>query len=764
MKALSTLLLAALLLPPAAEAVPPGGQRQDATYEEAPPTTNDETKRASVNPYSSRSSAGTGDPPITPEGRKVVDGILDQVNRGDFSGLDRDFGRLIRSEARNSQAWLDFITDAVRQAGGDPNSASRDFWRRYADVYEDDPGAHSGLGRSNLASGDYNSAVADYTRAIEMGEATPENFYGRGLAAEKLGDHEMAHQDAALALQMKPGDPTAHSLYQLTRGRMSEAKVNPHTGQLSAAAQAAARTPPSTDGAVPAAAPGGRAPAAPPKPDAAVLSAKYADAAQKHLKMGDVTAAIGAARKAVDLNVMNARAHNLLATAYDRNGDHAAAVAAANKALKIKPDSVPALNTRAWAFSGQKKYRPALSDSERVLGLDPNNAYGFLNKGRALGGLGRRSDMLDALSRSAALDPRFQILRDQAVQLPPDQDTELLFAGLMSGRRAALPLRRPGKSRGLLIMIGVLCGGLLIAFGFLSTFSSWRERLTGRLTGRSTAASGGTSETGRVVGGFEVLRIVGTGGMGEVYEAVDRKLDRRVAIKKLKGEIRDNPRERARFVEEARTVAALRHPNIVQIHSIVEDGADIFLIFEYVDGRGLDEILKERALLPLQEALIVLRGVCAALEYAHSRGVVHRDLKPSNIMVDREGISRVMDFGVARSVKPVPTKPLVTTTVWGTPSYMAPEAEEGAVNRESDIFSLGVCAYEMLAGQLPFKGSAGAMFLAKKERSFTPLFHVIRDLPRGVDRAVASALSPDPAQRPKTALQFWEAVVAGVKA
>ncbi|UPT76128.1 MAG: serine/threonine protein kinase [Elusimicrobiota bacterium] len=195
--------------------------------------------------------------------------------------------------------------------------------------------------------------------------------------------------------------------------------------------------------------------------------------------------------------------------------------------------------------------------------------------------------------------------------------------------------------------------------------------------------------------------------MGVVYEATDRSLERRVAVKKMRDEIRADPHERRRFVNEAKVVAALRHPNIVDIYAIVEEGDEVYLVFEYVTGRTLADTIKADGPMSPEAARGVLAAATGAVEHAHAAQVVHRDLKPSNIMITEDGRVKVMDFGVARQAKDAITKMSMTNTVVGTPPYMAPEQEQGTVRRESDVFALGVCLYEMLTGQLPFQGGGG---------------------------------------------------------
>jgi serine/threonine-protein kinase len=146
-----------------------------------------------------------------------------------------------------------------------------------------------------------------------------------------------------------------------------------------------------------------------------------------------------------------------------------------------------------------------------------------------------------------------------------------------------------------------------------------------------------------------------------------------------------------------------------------------------------------------------------ALEFAHGKGVIHRDLKPSNIMVSNEGVIKVMDFGIARLVKDAATHSL-TNTIIGTPPYMAPEQEQGVVRREGDVYSLAVCVYEMLAGELPFAGSGAGMLMNKMSMSYTPISEVGGSTLKGLDEVFARAFQADPDKRYKTPGEFYAAL------
>ena len=271
---------------------------------------------------------------------------------------------------------------------------------------------------------------------------------------------------------------------------------------------------------------------------------------------------------------------------------------------------------------------------------------------------------------------------------------------------------------------------------------------------------------GETLGQLAITRVIGQGGMGVVYEAVDRALDRRVALKKMREELRDRPADCAQFLSEAKTVAALHHPNIVEIHSIVQQAGEVYLVFEFVDGKTVAELLSERGRLELAQVKALLGPVCQALEFAHGHGVIHRDLKPSNVMIAADGAVKVMDFGIARRAKEAlqaaggsPAGPAhLTSTLVGTPLYMAPEAESGLLSAATDVYALGAMAYEMATGRPPFPPPASAA--QKMRRGYAPASGVVPGLPPAFDALVDAALDPDPSRRLPSAAAFWQALAA----
>ena len=203
---------------------------------------------------------------------------------------------------------------------------------------------------------------------------------------------------------------------------------------------------------------------------------------------------------------------------------------------------------------------------------------------------------------------------------------------------------------------------------------------------------------------FEIGELLGKGGMGAVYKAQQQRLDRVVAVKILPPEFSDDPAFAERFSREARTLAKLNHPNIVQVYDFGQAGPYFYFVMEYVDGVNVRQMI-EAGDLQSQEALEIVPDICAALQFAHDAGVVHRDIKPENILIDQHGRVKIADFGLAMLLDREPADITLTGAhqVMGTPHYMAPEQLRGShtIDHRADIYSLGVVFYELLTGELP---------------------------------------------------------------
>ncbi|HJR59928.1 MAG TPA: protein kinase [Vicinamibacterales bacterium] len=266
---------------------------------------------------------------------------------------------------------------------------------------------------------------------------------------------------------------------------------------------------------------------------------------------------------------------------------------------------------------------------------------------------------------------------------------------------------------------------------------------------------------GTILGHYRIERLIGTGGMGEVYLADDTRLGRHVALKVLSGEFAADPDRRERFEREARAAAALNHPNIVTIHSVEEADGVAFLTLELIDGQTLAELIPQGGL-PIDRVLSLGIPLADAVGAAHQRGITHRDLKPSNVMVTSDGRLKVLDFGLAKMKEEaraaaeamMPTAALTGDgRIVGTVAYMSPEQAEGkAVDQRSDVFSLGILLYEMATGVRPFEGDTQMSILsAILKDTPKPLSAVRQGIPRELSKIVARCLAKDVEDRYQSA-------------
>jgi eukaryotic-like serine/threonine-protein kinase len=258
---------------------------------------------------------------------------------------------------------------------------------------------------------------------------------------------------------------------------------------------------------------------------------------------------------------------------------------------------------------------------------------------------------------------------------------------------------------------------------------------------------------------YEILKMLGEGGMGAVYKARDRELDRLVALKVIRPELAGHASILQRFKQELILARKITHRNIIRIFDLgVADGIR-FITMEYVDGQDLSSLLQERQRYPPEETVKILLQVCAALEAAHAEGVIHRDLKPQNIMIEASGRVCVMDFGLARSMEN--TGLTQAGAVMGTPAYMSPEQAKGMpADQRSDLYSLGIIAYAMLTGEIPFKAdSALASMLMRTQAPPTPSIELNPAIPQALSDVVQKTMAVDPKDRYQTAAELSQDLV-----
>ncbi len=603
--------------------------------------------------------------------------------------------------------------------------------------------------RSNLGLGRYQPAIDDATTVSRLSEDDERAYTTRALAYYQMQNYNQAMEDSKRALRINPNNQTAFKIAKLSRNRLTTTKDL----KLDRIARAAADQ----------------------------IDREYESMEEEHSDAERIAPQTQQSDRVVD-------SLNTQALSYTRNGKHQAAYDTYTKALARDPSNEQALQNRGRTASIMGRYRAAITDASaildknpndpsallmrsralsqigrfkeahrdanRLVGISPDNAAAYKARGRAKENTGELQGMIADFRRAAALDPG---IREELRPTARRYDFNLDGATDIPTAKAPAPKAvKKSKGKRFLVILGFsVAGGLLIAYGALQFFlTNRRERRrkpsiienAGEETNQTLAAGG------ELEGGFKILRVLGNGGMGVVYEAEDKALDRKVAIKKMREEIQEDPRERSRFLQEARLVAKMHHPNIVDIHSIVEDNGELYLVFEHVDGETLDQVMNRKKQLTVKETQFILRGVCHALEYAHHKAIIHRDLKPSNIMITTEGRVKVMDFGIARQAKDALLKSTKTNHVAGTPQYMAPEQEEGTIRPESDVFSLGTCLYELVTGERPFTGPSTTA--SKINKRYTRASRVRKELPQALDQLIDDCLEPDPDKRISTVVEF----------
>lgn len=585
-------------------------------------------------------------------------------------------------------------------------------------------------------------------KAVQLAEARSdakelvEALRTRAIGALWSGDYPKAAEDAARVLKLKPDDANARVVYQHSKGRQKLASAPGAAPQTAPEARPLSDWQPSV--------------LDDPRIKQAARRASDRRAALRALEDAmaafgreDAQAALAAAIAAQRADPTLADAHFQQAMAYRLLKDLARALEQATKAIQLwtlqgKKDHLgPAYALRATLANDLKEHGRALEDADASLAYRPS-AKGHFERSRGLAGLGRKGEeVLAALKKAAELDPpNYQTHYEQALAA---QDAAPGPAAGAAGPKPAL---------GALRAVLAAAAALLIA---LAGFAAWLARGGARLPRMPWTRAGAAPEGGRqkLDAQYEIVEQIGEGGMGAVYKGWDRVLKRSVAIKRLRGELQGNPRERDRFIREAELVASLRHPNIVEIYNILKKPEATYLVFEHIVGTTVHELLNDspgRRFAP-KRALDVLRQMAAAVDHAHGRHVIHRDLKPANVMIADQGWVKVMDFGIARQVQD--SLMTTTNTIVGTPTYMPPEQALGAVVKESDIFALGACLYEMITGGLPFKGSNEMQ--DKLEGNIVPASVLAPDLPQAIDLVLAKALAAKPERRFRSGEELYKA-------
>ena len=268
--------------------------------------------------------------------------------------------------------------------------------------------------------------------------------------------------------------------------------------------------------------------------------------------------------------------------------------------------------------------------------------------------------------------------------------------------------------------------------------------------------------TGELIDGrYQLLRQVANGGMAAIYEAIDTRLDRKVAVKIMHSHLAQDDSYVSRFIREAKAAAALSHPNIVAVQDQGwnQNGVPaVFLVMELIEGHTLREYLNERGRFEIKDAMNYLTPILSALSAAHALGIVHRDVKPENIMISNEGRVKVADFGLARGEIIGSTMTTESSVILGSVSYLSPEqVQRGIADSRSDVYAAGIVAYEMLIGDKPFTADSPIQIAYMHVNEEVPRLRSKRkEIPKALDDLIARATSKNPDDRPRTASEFLD--------
>ena len=253
---------------------------------------------------------------------------------------------------------------------------------------------------------------------------------------------------------------------------------------------------------------------------------------------------------------------------------------------------------------------------------------------------------------------------------------------------------------------------------------------------------------GQIIGGrYKIVKSIGEGGMANVYLAEDTILDRKVAIKVLRGDLADDEKFIRRFQREAQSVANLSHPNIVEVYDVEEEEGQHYIVMEYIEGKTLKQLLQKRGALTLSEVIDIMLQLTDGLAHAHEAYIIHRDIKPQNIMIQDDGLVKITDFGIAMALNA--TQLTQTNSVMGSVHYLPPEQANGKGSTiKSDIYSLGILMYELLTGSVPFKGDNAVEIALKHLKERIPSIRRQNPtIPQSVENIVLKATAKNPKNR-----------------
>ena len=239
---------------------------------------------------------------------------------------------------------------------------------------------------------------------------------------------------------------------------------------------------------------------------------------------------------------------------------------------------------------------------------------------------------------------------------------------------------------------------------------------------------------------YQIIKLIGEGGMANVYLAYDTILDRNVAVKVLRGDLASDEKFVRRFQREALSASSLSHPNIVEVYDVGEDNGEYYIVMEYIEGKQLKELLKKRGKLTTSEVVDIMLQITDGLSVAHDSYIIHRDIKPQNIMILENGLVKITDFGIAMALNS--TQLTQTNSVMGSVHYIPPEQASGKGSTlKSDIYSMGILMYELLTGSVPYKGENAVEIALKQIKEPIPsIKEILPNLPQSIENIIINLM------------------------